>query len=235
MQRFFGLGLAALVLVGCSGDESTPATAGGTTNSPTPTAGGKDPNKSVPQDTEGGQDEVAPEVPINCAGEAGTFYGLKVKKLIGGSELPLCAYKDTAVLIVNGASDCGYTPQYKPIQALYEKYKDKKFTVLAFPSNSFNQEDHTAQEVSEFCTTEYKITFPLAEIAPVSTTSRPADVIQPVYQWIYAQPGYSQLVDWNFEKYLVGKDGKIVKWFDSSASPADGGEIDQAIAAEVAK
>jgi glutathione peroxidase len=209
-------------------------------------AGNAGDQKGVPKDTQADPSENAPSatktsgvVNATCTpGEAGSFYALKVTALGGSSEIPMCAYKDTVVLIVNGASGCGYTPQYKPLEALYTKYnqtQNAKFEVLAFPSDSFNQEKDSDQAVSEFCTTEYNITFPLTTIGPVIDDSSKKVTAQPVYKWLYAQPGYETPVAWNFEKFLVSKQGKVVKRWLSATSPDEGGEIDLAIAAELAK
>jgi glutathione peroxidase len=187
-----------------------------------------------PDDTASG----AVDAPVDCTGDPGTFYALSIQKLSSLQDYPLCAYKDTVVLIVNGASGCGYTPQYAPLEDLYTKYHDtqgKKFEVLAFPSKSFNQEKDTDAEVSDFCTTEYHITFPLTTIGPVIDDKDKGVTAQPVYQWLYQQPGMSTPVAWNFEKFLIGKDGKVVKRWLGAVSPTEGGEIDQAIAAELAK
>lgn len=228
-------------LSGCSGDSSEPAPSSKNGSSPSggATSGTGNPTKGVPQNAETDPDEVASgTVDTNCTGEAGTFYGLSVKKLGGGSDLPLCAYRNHVVLLVNGASGCGYTPQYKPLETLYEKYKEtqgKPFEIIAFPSDSFNQEKDTDQQVSEFCTTEYHITFPLTTIGPVVDDTAKGATAQPVYQWLYKQAGFEKAVAWNFEKFLIGKDGKVVKRWLSATSPDPGGEIDLAIAAELAK
>jgi glutathione peroxidase len=157
---------------------------------------------------------------------------LSARKLAGTEDIPLCRLKNKVVLIVNGASHCGFTPQYKPLEALYEKHKDKGFVALAFPSQSFNQEDANEQTVSDFCTTENGITFPLFAIAPVIESA--AGPEQPVYKWLNAQPGMSAPVAWNFEKFLISAEGKVVKRWLSAVSPDDGGEIDLAIVAELA-
>lgn len=234
---FFVLGALAC---GCS--ESTPSapSSGGAGTSSTTSPGTE---KGVPKDTQTGQDDptttASGTVDVNCTpGAEGTFYALKVTQLGGSKEIPMCAFKDTVVLIVNGASGCGYTPQYKPLEALYTKYaqtQNKKFQVLAFPSDSFNQEKDTDQAVSEFCTTEYHITFPLTTIAPVIDDATKKVTAQPVYKWLYAQPGFSTPVAWNFEKFLIGKDGKVIKRWLSATSPDEGGEIDKAIADALAK
>lgn len=240
------LSLASFIVLGavlgCSGD-SAPAPASGAPGASTSAPGGQGSTKGTPKDTEADPEESGSsgssnDVTYDCTGEAGTFYALTVKKLGGGADLPLCAFKDKVVLVVNGASSCGYTPQYKPLEALYAKYKDTQaqpFEILAFPSDSFNQEKDTDKEVSEFCTTEYHITFPLTTIGPVVDDASKNITAQPVYQWLYQQPGYSTPVAWNFEKFLISKEGKLVKRWLSAVSPDEGGDIDKTIAAELAK
>jgi len=230
-------------LFGCSSDGTgEPGQASNPQSGPSSTTSGGA-VKGTPKDTQTGPDDstatASGTVDVNCTpGADGTFYALKVTQLGGGKEIPLCAFQDTVVLIVNGASGCGYTPQYKPLEALYTKYaetQNKKFQVLAFPSDSFNQELDSDQKVSEFCTSEYHITFPLTTIGPVRDDSTKNVAAQPVYKWLYAQPGYSAPVAWNFEKFLISKQGKVVKRFLTSVSPDEGSEIDKAIADELAK
>jgi glutathione peroxidase len=245
----FVVGLAgpfAFFLSGCSAGSSSEPGPTSASDRGSATAGNSADQKGVPKDTQADPSENAPSatkvsgvVNASCTpGEAGSLYALKVTALGGSSEIPMCAYEDTVVLIVNGASGCGYTPQYKPLEALYTKYhetQNEKFEVLAFPSDSFNQEKDSDQAVSEFCTTEYNITFPLTTIGPVIDDSTKNVTAQPVYKWLYAQPGYGTPVAWNFEKFLVSKQGKVVKRWLSATSPDEGGEIDLAIAAELAK
>lgn len=243
----FGASFFAFVAVtasgyGCSnngtGEPGAPANPQNASATP---AGGTE--KGVPKDTQTGQDDptstASGSVNVNCTpGPEGSFYALKVTALGGAKEIPFCAFQDTVVLVVNGASGCGYTPQYKPLEALYTKYsgtQNKKFQVVAFPSDSFNQELASDQKVSEFCTTEYAITFPLTTIGPVVDDTTKKVTAQPVYKWLYAQPGYSTPVAWNFEKFLISKQGKVVKRWLSAVSPDEGGEIDKAIADELAK
>jgi glutathione peroxidase len=132
-------------------------------------------------------------------------------------------------MIVNTASQCGYTPQLTPLEELYKTYGAQGFSVLGFPSDSFNQEYDTGSEVSTFCTTQYKITFPMFAIGDVIAPSP-----QPVFAWIYAQPGYETPIAWNFEKFLISKQGKVVKRFLTAVSP-DAADVKAAIEAELAK
>jgi glutathione peroxidase-family protein len=224
--------LAAVVAIGCADStENTPAGSGSGSNQTG--TGGK------PKAPETGQpDQEQPAAPVTCNGAPGELYALSATRLAESSELALCTLKGHAVLIVNGASGCGYTPQYAPLQALYAKYKSTQklpFEILAFPSKSFNQEKDSDADVSKFCTDEYKIKFPLFTIAPVKDDAAKGETAQPVYQWLREQPDMSTPVAWNFEKFLIGKDGKVVKRWLSAVSPDEGGEIDLAIAAELAK
>jgi glutathione peroxidase len=215
-----------LLSLACNAAE-TPAT-----NAP-PAKGGK----PAPPNTGPVDDDDEP-TPATCTGAPGELYELSVKKLAQLDELELCTLKGSVVLIVNGASGCGYTPQYEPLQKLYAKYKDtekRPFELLAFPSKSFNQEKDTDQDVSAFCTDKYHITFPLFTIGPVIDDPAKGEAAQPVYKWLRAQPNMEKPVAWNFEKFLISKEGKAVKRWLSAVSPDEGGEIDQAIAAELAK
>jgi glutathione peroxidase len=242
LSVFTLLGVFAL---GCSTSEASKPTSGAV-SSTTPGSSATGANKGAPPDTDPTPDTetatgavTTPPSTAACVGDPSTFYGLTITKLDSTSTIPFCGLKGNVVLIVNGASGCGYTPQYKPLEAMYTKYNGTQklpFQIVAFPSKSFNQEKDTDAEVSEFCTTEYAITFPLATINPVinDATKTPATA-QPVYQWLYAQPGMSTPVAWNFEKFLISKDGKVVKRWLTAVSPDEGSDIDLAVAAELAK
>lgn len=136
----------------------------------------------------------------------------KVDSLAGGTE-DLCAYAGKVVLVVNTASYCGYTPQYKGLQALHEKYKSKGFVVLGFPSNDFgNQEPGSNKEVADFCDNTYKVRFPM-----FSKTSVKAAGGSAFYDALATATG--ERPKWNFHKYLVSKDGKKVMSFPSKVDP----------------
>ena len=125
---------------------------------------------------------------------------------------PLATYKDKVVLVVNTASECGFTPQYEGLEHLYESYKDKGLVVLGFPSNDFGgQEPGTEAEIKTFCSTRYKVTFPMFE--KVKTKG---DGQSPIYAFLAAKYGEPK---WNFHKYLVGKDGKVIAAFPSKVKP----------------
>jgi glutathione peroxidase len=144
-----------------------------------------------------------------------SLYDLKVNSL-AGQPVDLSQYKGHVVLVVNVASKCGFTPQYKGLEALYNNYKDKGFVILGFPSNDFlHQEPGTPEEIQKFCTDKYSVTFPLFEKVDVLKT---LPTQAPVYQFLTAsfpQPS------WNFCKYLIDGNGKVLKFFPSKVKPED--------------
>ena len=160
---------------------------------------------------------------------AGSLYDLTVKD-IDGKQSSLKAYKGKVVLIVNVASRCGFTPQYKNLEAVYEKYKDKGFAVLGFPCNQFGgQEPGTNEEIKEFCSSKYNVSFPLFDKIDVNGANR-----HPLYVTLAGKDSpFPGDIKWNFNKFLVGKDGKILKRFDSKVAP-DAPEVTQAIEAALA-
>jgi glutathione peroxidase len=131
---------------------------------------------------------------------------------IDGKPAPLSAYQGKVVLIVNVASRCGFTPQYAGLEALYEKYKDRGFVILGFPANNFGgQEPGTNEEIKTFCSSKYNVTFPM-----YSKISVKGDDKAPLYQFLTATGGEIQ---WNFTKFLVDKDGKVVARFEPKVTP----------------
>jgi glutathione peroxidase len=149
-------------------------------------------------------------------------------KTLEGQPTDLGAYAGKVALVVNVASQCGYTPQYAGLEQLYDTLKDRGFVVLGFPSNDFGgQEPGTAQEIRQFCSINYNVSFPLFE--KVVTKAGPGQ--SPVYANLQKQAG--ELPGWNFAKYLVGKDGKVVKFYKSGVKPEDPGlrkDIEAALA-----
>jgi len=134
---------------------------------------------------------------------------------IDGSPAPLAAYKGKVLLIVNVASKCGFTPQYKELEAIYEKYKDQGFVIAGFPANNFGaQEPGTNDEIKTFCTRNYKVTFPM-----YSKISVKGSDIAPLYDYLTKSTGGD--IKWNFTKILIGKDGAIVSRFESKVKPDD--------------
>lgn len=136
-------------------------------------------------------------------------------KNIDGEDVLLSSYKGKALLIVNTASKCGYTPQYEGLEKLYEQYKDKGFEILAFPANNFmSQEPGTDQEIKNFCLLKFKTTFPV-----FAKSSVKGGDINPLYQYLTTQSGFNGPIKWNFNKFLVAPDGKVVARFDSGVTP----------------
>jgi glutathione peroxidase len=135
-------------------------------------------------------------------------------KTIEGKSTTLAQYKGKVLLIVNTASECGFTPQYKGLEELYQKHKDRGFVVLAFPSNDFGgQEPGSEKEIKKFCELKYKTTFPL--FAKVGVKEKP----HPLYAHLQEKAG--EKVGWNFGKFLVGKDGELIGYFPSKVTPMD--------------
>lgn len=138
-------------------------------------------------------------------------------RTIDGKDRSLSEYGGKALLVVNTASRCGFTPQYKSLEALYEKYRERGFEVLAFPANNFmGQEPGTDSEIATFCETKYRTTFPL-----FSKISVKGDDMAPLYAWLTKTSGFPGDIGWNFTKFLVGPDGKVVARFDSRTDPLD--------------
>jgi glutathione peroxidase len=160
---------------------------------------------------------------------AGGIYDAAVRH-IDGKEGKLDAYKGKVLLVVNVASKCGYTPQYKSLEALYQKYKDKGLVVLGFPCNQFGgQEPGTNEEIKEFCTSKYGVTFPLFDKIEVNGDKRHS-----LYVALAGKDSpFPGDIKWNFTKFLVGRDGKVLKRFESRAAP-DSAEITEAVEAALA-
>lgn len=154
-------------------------------------------------------------------------------KSIEGQDVDLSKYKGEVVLIVNVASKCGLTPQYEQLESVYTKYKDKGLAVLGFPANEFGkQEPGTNDEIKQFCTGKYNVDFPMFAKIVVKGNG-----INPLYEYLTSEttnPGMSGDIKWNFEKFLVGRDGKVVKRFDPRTKP-DAPEVIEAIEAELNK
>jgi glutathione peroxidase len=155
---------------------------------------------------------------------AQSIYDIKLKD-IDGKDTTLAAYKGKPVLIINVASKCGYTRQYAGLEATYQKYKTQGFAVLGFPCNQFGgQEPGTNEEIKQFCSSKYSITFPLFDKVEVNGANR-----HPLYVALAGKDSpFPGDIKWNFNKFLVGKDGKIVKRFESKVAP-DSEELTKAI------
>jgi glutathione peroxidase len=144
------------------------------------------------------------------------FYGFKVKTL-EGADFDLSTLKGKKVMVVNVASKCGNTPQYKDLEELYQKYQGE-LVILAFPANNFGgQEPGTASEIREFCTQNYGVTFPMMEKISVK-----GDDMHPLYKWLTSKKENGVMdsnVTWNFQKYLIDENGKLVDMLNPKEKP----------------
>jgi glutathione peroxidase len=158
---------------------------------------------------------------------ADSFYALKTTTL-QGQPAELSQYAGKVALVVNVASQCGFTPQYAGLEKLFEELKDRGFVILGFPSNDFGgQEPGSPEEIATFCKKNYGVTFPV--FSKLVTKAGPEQ--SPLYSYL-GQSG--SLPAWNFGKYLLGKDGKVVKYFPSKVTP-ESPELREAIEAALAK
>ena len=160
----------------------------------------------------------------------------KMKKL-DGKEADLSKYQGKVVLMVNVASQCGLTPQYKPLEELHEKYSEKGLAVLGFPANEFgSQEPGTDDEISTFCTSKYGVKFDMFSKVVVKKLDNGPEPC-PLYKYLTSKetdPKFSGDITWNFEKFLIGRNGEIVKRFAPKVKP-DSEEVLKAIEEELAK
>ena len=157
-----------------------------------------------------------PFTKANAAAQKSTAYDYRFKTLIGEEPLPLSQFKGKVLLIVNTASECGFTPQYDGLEKLYEQYKDRGLVILGVPSNDFGkQEPGDGQQIAHFCKLNYGVTFPMASKEVVS-----GDTAHPFYLWAYETLGFGTAPKWNFHKYLVDRHGKLVDYFNSTTSPS---------------
>ncbi len=132
---------------------------------------------------------------------------------IDGKPLPLSTFKGKVTLVVNVASRCGFTPQYEGLEAVYEKFRDKGFVIAGFPANNFGfQEPGTNDEIKQFCSSKYSVKFPMFAKVSVKGT----DMV-PLYQFLTKSMGGD--IEWNFTKFLIGKDGKVIARFPSDVEP----------------
>jgi glutathione peroxidase len=140
-----------------------------------------------------------------------------IMKTIDGKDKPLTEYKGKVLLIVNVASFCGYTPQYKDLEEVYQRYKDKGLVILGFPANNFGQQEPgTDEEIKTFCDTKYNVTFDLFSKISVKGNDQ-----HPLYRYITKDSPFPGEVKWNFQKYLVDKNGNIVAMYPSKVKPTD--------------
>jgi len=149
---------------------------------------------------------------------------------IEGAPLPLSSFRGKVVLVVNTASFCGFTDQYRDLQAVWARYRERGLVVLGVPSNDFgSQEPGTEAEIKTFCRVNYDVDFPLTAKARVS-----GEDAHPFYRWAADRLGVLAVPRWNFHKYLIGSDGRLVDWFSTPTAPtAD--KVTRAIEAQLAK
>ncbi len=152
-------------------------------------------------------------------GKGKTVYDFTMKDT-GGKDVKLEQFRGKVVMLVNVASKCGYTPQYDGLQKIYEQYKDQGFVILGFPANNFGaQEPGTNEEIVEFCRINYGVKFPV-----FSKISVKGDDKHPLYKYLTepaTNPDFSGEIKWNFNKFLIGRDGKIIARFESADKPED--------------
>jgi glutathione peroxidase len=147
------------------------------------------------------------------AAQSASFYDLKTQTLVGNKAVDLGLYRGKVTLVVNVASYCGYTPQYKGLEALHRELQPKGFAVLGFPSNDFGeQEPGSAQEIADFCKLTYDVSFPM--FAKVVTRAGAGQ--SPVYQFLGRS---GKLPSWNFGKYLIAKNGQVIAFYPSDVTP----------------
>lgn len=154
-----------------------------------------------------------------------SIYDFSVTR-INGEQDNLANYKDQVILIVNTASECGFTPQFGELQSLYEKYKDKGFTILGFPSNQFGKQDPGSNdEISEFCEINYGVNFPMFEKTEVKGPDA-----NPLFKYLVneAKGTFGDQIKWNFSKFLVNRNGEVIERF---APQTKGDKLDAAIEA----
>jgi glutathione peroxidase len=145
-----------------------------------------------------------------------TIYDFKMDN-IDGKTVELSKYKGQILLVVNVASKCGNTPQYEGLEAMYKKYKEQGFAILGFPANEFGgQEPGTNAQIKEFCEATYKVDFPMFSKIVVK-----GDGIHPLYQWLIQQTDNKADIEWNFAKFVVGRDGKVIARFSPKTQPND--------------
>ncbi|MCO7126989.1 glutathione peroxidase [Sporolactobacillus shoreicorticis] len=143
-----------------------------------------------------------------------TLYDYSFSKLTGSKTIPLSDYRNQVLLIVNTASKCGFTPQYEGLEKLYETYKDQGFTVLGFPSDSFfNQEFADNEKTAEFCKLNYGVTFPLFQKSKMKGKE-----MNPLFHDLLEESGEKKIT-WNFNKFLIGRDGSVMHYYGSRTKP----------------
>jgi len=160
--------------------------------------------------------------------QAQDLYAFRMKDIDGKPQL-LSQYVGKVVMVVNVASECGLTPQYQQLQELYVRNKDKGFVVLGFPCNDFGQQEPgTEADIKKFCTANYKVTFPMFSKIHVKGPEQAS-----LYKWLVGETGGKD-IEWNFAKFLIGRDGKIISRFATKMKP-DAPEVTSAVANALAR
>jgi len=154
---------------------------------------------------------AAVAIALPAAARAETAWDFTFEALEGG-KMPLAQWRGKVILVVNTASFCGFTPQYRDLVQVWHDYRERGLVVVGVPSTDFRQEFDNAGKIKEFCEANYGVDFPMT--TPVHVVGPEA---HPFYQWAAAVTG--ERVRWNFNKYLVGRDGKIITWMPSSLTP----------------
>ena len=156
-------------------------------------------------------------ISVSLAAQSSGFYDFKVKTL-EGADFDFSTLKGKKVMVVNVASKCGNTPQYKDLEEIYESYKNDNFVIIGFPANNFmGQEPGTATEIRKFCTDNYGVTFPLMEKISVK-----GDDMHPLYKWLTSKEknGVKDSdVSWNFQKYLIDEKGNLIEVIPPKEKP----------------
>ncbi len=157
----------------------------------------------------------------NISSSEKTFHDFSIES-INGDQITLSDYKNKVVLLVNTASQCGFTPQYSGLQKIFDRYKDDGLIVLGVPSDDFNQELSNEEEVKKFCEIRFGVNFPMTSIQKIRGNDA-----HPLYQWISSNVSVIGQPRWNFHKYLISKEGKVLNWFSSMTSPSSEGLVKQ--------
>lgn len=164
-----------------------------------------------------------------AADPAGSAHDFSFTAIEGGA-LPLAQYKGKVVLLVNTASQCGFTPQYAGLQEVWDRYRDRGLVVLGVPSNDFGgQEPGSEAEIKEFCEVNFSVDFPLTTKQHVVGAEA-----HPFYRWAATRFGIAAKPRWNFHKYLIGPDGELADWFSTATKPTSA-NVTGAIEAQLAK
>jgi len=142
-------------------------------------------------------------------------YDYSFYSLVGHHPLPLSSFKGKVLIVVNTASKCGFTPQYAALEKLYERYKSRGLVILGVPANDFGrQEPGSEEDIAHFCQVNYGVTFPMTAKEVVS-----GDNAHPFYRWAKQELGFGTAPKWNFHKYLIDRNGKLINYFYSTTSP----------------